>query len=51
MATAGNSATPDPDESRQEEPDAEQRLMCVNAGLIDPVVVLDADRVADLSLI
>jgi hypothetical protein len=25
--------------------------MCVNTGFIDPVVVLDADRVADLSLI
>ena len=43
MATARNSATPDPDKGRQEEPDAEQRLMCVNVSFIDPMVVLDAD--------
>jgi hypothetical protein len=29
----------EPDESQHEEPDAERRLMCVNTGLIDPVVV------------
>jgi hypothetical protein len=41
----------EPDESQHEEPDAERRLMCVNTGLIDPMVVYDAHRVADSSLI
>ena len=39
------------DESQHKKPDAERRLMCVNNGLIDPVVVCDTDRVADSSLI
>jgi len=38
----------DLDESQHEEPDVERRLMCVNTGLIDSVVVCDADRVSQI---
>jgi hypothetical protein len=46
-ATAGNPTNPnlddsprgESDESPRGEPDAERRLMCVNTGLVGPVVV------------
>ena len=47
---AGESRHEESDGSQQEEPDAERRLMCVNTGLIGPMVC-DANRVVDSSLI